>query len=307
MKVLIGVLCSESVSSAEVVRCVRSVYEQESHPFDYRVRVICNTNDSRYTETITAALQDAMPDSDWCVFETASNGGNGMGHNSVMDHYKQWHEDESWTHLMMIDGDDFYYPCAFECIDEIYSLVEFDYLSNMQFTDSIRVHETHQDHKEVVPGVWLHSDFNRRHPIPSYVYHDGYHCSGGEVTLCVSTRAVMCDLKHMEIPNIPDDFTHMLRALKASVEGKLVYVNTDCNDVYVYDKTNPVGTTNQPSFIFDPDGWPEAERELLRGNTFASIRGLNRQSLPWVTIPQVMMPEDKIAFVKENLINKGQY
>jgi hypothetical protein len=84
-------------------------------------------------------------------------------------------------------------------------------------------------------------------------------------------------------------------------------VNTDCNDVYVYDKTNPIGTTNQPEFVFSPDRWPEAERQLLRGNTFECLRDFNRQQLPWVTIPQIMSPEEKIDFVKANLINKGQF
>jgi len=301
VKALVVPLCSTTVSEEELLRCVNSVVDQEYHPFDWDLKVVCNTNDDDYYNGIKGAVKNFE------VVKTKSNGGNGMGHNSVLDLYKSMYKKENYTHLIMIDGDDFYYPCAFESIGDLNQIVDFDYLSNMQITDSVRCHETQQPHKEVIPGAWLHSYFNFRSPIPSYTYWDGHNCTGGEVTLAISSRAVECDLKHLEVPNIPDDFTHMLWALKAHVEGKLLFVNTDCNDVYVYDKTNPIGTTNQPEFVFSPDQWPEAERQLLRGNTFNCLRDFNRQQLPWVTIPQIMSPDEKVDFVRSKLINKGQF
>lgn len=300
-KCMVVVLCSESVSPEEVLRCVDSINAQEDY-FPYNVAINVNSNDKEYynkVHKITRHKKDF-------IFQSPSNGGNGMGHNASLEYFESLADQEKFSHLIMIDGDDYYYPCAFECIHEISELVPFDYLSNMQVTDSVRLHETNQMHKEVVPGVWLHSNFNFRFPIPDYEYYDGWNCHGGEVTLCLSKRAVECGLLHLTTPNIPDDYTHMLYALKAHVERKLLFVNTDCNDVYVYDKTNPVGTTNQPGFKFNPDDWPEEDRNLLRGPTFQCLRGVNRKNLPWVTIPQVMDPSEKIDFVKENLINKGQ-
>lgn len=286
---LVMPLCSDGITPAEVLRCVESIVNQEYQPFPFFVQIMVNTNSDAYFESIRLL---GYP----CVW-SESNGGNGKGHNSVLEYFRLNYAEE-WSHLTMIDADDYLYPSAFEALDDIANLIEFDYLSNMQITDSVRTHETQQTHLPVIPGVWLHSNFNRRYPIPDYRYYDGYNCSGGEVTLCISAKAVECDLKHMEIPMIPDDFTHMLWALKAHVEGKLLFVNTDTNDFYIYDKSRDSSTTNQREFVFDPDMWPVVERDLLRGPTFRCLLGLSRQQLPWVTIPQIMMPDDKLAFIE---------
>ena len=146
MKVLVVPLCSTTVSKEELLRCVNSVIDQEYHPFEWDMKVVCNTNDDNYYNEINGAVKDFE------VVKTESNGGNGMGHNSVLDLYKSLYQKENYTHLIMVDGDDFYYPCAFECIDDIHQILDFDYLSNMQVTDSVRCHETHQPHtKGVVP------------------------------------------------------------------------------------------------------------------------------------------------------------
>ena len=312
MKILIVPLCSDSVSVDEVLRCVRSIRNQDSYPdsFDYEIKIVCNTNDMSYYDAVVKWVNELYEDIE--IIRTKSNGGNGKGHNSVLALFRETYQEHGYTHLMMIDADDFYYPSAFEALDNIFEVCpDFDYLSNMQTTDSVRIYRgpvpAPQPTMEMQKNVWLHSNFNYRFPIPSYVYWDGHNCHGGEVTLCLSAKAVECDLLHLETPNIPDDYTHMLWALKAHVEGRLKFVNTDTNDVYVYDKTNPVGTTNQPGFMFNPDDWPQQDRELLRGNTFECLRNFNRQSLPWVTVPQILQPSDKADFILTNLINKGQF
>ncbi len=288
---LVMPLCSEGISPAEVLRCVESVEKkQDYYPFLFSVRIMVNTNSEEYYKSIR--------DLGYPCFRSDSNGGNGRGHNCVLDYFRIEHEREGWSHLTMIDADDYLYPSAFEALDDIANVCDFDYLSNMQITDSVRTHETQQTHLEVTPGVWLHSNFNRRYAIPDYKYYDGHNCTGGEVTLCLSAKAVMCNLRHMEVPMIPDDFMHMLRALKAHVEGKLLFVNTDCNDVYVYDKSRDSSTTNQREFVFNPDQWPAEERSLLRGPVFRQLLGFSRQQLPWVTIPQLMDPDDKVAYIK---------
>lgn len=302
-KVLIVPLCSVGVLPQEVDRCIKSIKFQDEINFDWDIKVVCNTNSDEYYQLIKKVVGGSYE-----TIKTPSNGGNGMGHNSVLELFKKVRDTEAFTHLIMIDADDYYYPCAFQAYDDLLRLVpDVDYLSNMQFADSVRRYRGHypgnQPRMEIAQDIWLHSNFNYRFPITPYVYWDGVNCHGGEVTLLLSANAVECDLKHLETPGIPDDYTHMLWALKAYVEGRIKFVNTDCNDIYIYDKTNPVGTTNQPTFKFNPRDWPAKDRELVCGETFECLRNFTRFNIPWVTIPQIFFPEEKARFILNNLLH----
>lgn len=300
MKFLIAPLCSDLTRPLEVTRCVNSVHDQEDHPFEWDVKVVCNTNDEKYYDTINKIVPDHE------VVRTESNGGNGMGHNSVLQLFRDRYRDEGYTHLIMIDADDLFYPCAFGAIDDLLMLdPSIDYCGVGPNADSVRRGPSNdpQRHLELVPGVWLHSNFNWRSPVPTYPLYAGIEngCPGGEVTLFVSANAVERDLHHLEYPMIPDDFTHMLWAIKHHLLGNLRYVSTDTNDVYVYDKTNSVGTTNQPEFKFDPNQWPSEAVDYVRTN-FSDIVGVTRAHLPYLTLPQVMYPGEKADFVRDALL-----
>ena len=52
MKALVVPLCSTTVSKDELLRCVNSVVDQEYHPFDWDMKVVCNTNDDDYYNEI---------------------------------------------------------------------------------------------------------------------------------------------------------------------------------------------------------------------------------------------------------------
>lgn len=300
--VLFVPLCSDNTKTAEIQRCVNSILGQEFHPFDWDLKVVCNTNDPETFLRIKKAVPVHFE-----VIQTESNGGNGKGHNSVLDLFKNRYRESGFTHLVMIDGDDFYYPSAFECIDELMGIAPWaDYMSVGQHADSVRRIEGPVNNPKVVPivdDIYLLSDLNFRYPIKPFSYWDGANCPGGEVTLYLTANAVECDLKHLEYPMIPDDYTHMLWAVKAHVKGRMVYCNTDCNDIYVYDKTNPIGTTNQPEFRFQFKDWPADARELVTGQTFECLRNVTRQDLPFVTLPQIGFAEDKVSFIRDNLIS----
>jgi hypothetical protein len=93
----------------------------------------------------------------------------------------------------------------------------------------------------------------------------------------------------------------MLWAMKHHVLGNLKYVSTDTTDIYVYDKTRPTGTTNQPTFKFNPADWPAEAREYLFGN-FADIVGITKGHLPFLTLPPIFFPGEKCDFVRDQLL-----
>ena len=300
MKFLVAPLCSDLTKPEEVVRCINSVRDQEEHPFDWDIKVVANTNDDEYAESIRTAVGDVE------VVQTESNGGNGMGHNSVLQLFRDRYREEGYTHLIMIDADDALYPCAFEVIDNLLILDPgIDYCGVGSNADSVRrgTHPQPGRSIELVPGIHLHSNFNYRYPIPMNPIYAGIEngCPGGEVTLFVSANAVERDLYHLEWPMIPDDFTHLLWAMKHHLLGNLRYVSTDTTDVYLYDKTNSVGTTNQPEFKFDPRQWPAAAVEYVRTN-FSDIVGVTRGHFPFLTLPPVMFPGEKVDWARDQLL-----
>ena len=300
MKFLIAPLCSDLTKPEEVQRCVKSILSQDDFPFDFAIKIVCNTNDPEYYLKIKNAVGVHHE-----VVQTESNGGNGMGHNSVLQLFRERCDIEGYTHLIMIDGDDFLYPSAFEAINDLLMLdPDIDYCGVGMNADSVRRGSSPNGSSMLVqPGIHLHSNFNNRYPIPMNPIYAGIEngCPGGEVTLFLSAKAVECDLLHLEYPMIPDDFTHMLWAVKHHVMGNLKYVSTDITDVYVYDKTNSVGTTNQAEFKFDPRLWPAEAVEYVRTN-FADIVGITRGHLPFLTLPPIMFPGEKADFVRDNLL-----
>jgi len=300
VKFLIAPLCSDLTRPLEVTRCVNSIRDQEEHPFEWDVKVVCNTNDDAYHKTIDDIISEHE------VIRTESNGGNGMGHNSVLQLFRDRYRDEGYTHLIMIDADDLLYPCAFEVISDILMLApETDYCGVGSNADSVRRGPSGNPNGsiELIPGIHLHSNFNWKYPVPTYPIYAGIEngCPGGEVTLFVSANAVERDLHHLEYPMIPDDFTHMLWGIKHHLLGNLQYVSTDTTDIYVYDKTNSVGTTNQPEFKFDPKQWPAEAVDYVRDN-FSDIVGVTRAHLPFLTLPPVLFPGEKCDFVRDQLL-----
>jgi len=295
MKFLIVPLCSDQNHPLEVVRCIQSITDQYEKPFDIDIKVVANTNDPDYTKRVQVAIGD-----DYEVIQSESNGGNGKGHNSVLKLFRDTYVKEGYTHLIMIDGDDYFYPCAFEAIDELLMLdPDIDYCGVGSNADSVRRGPSPDGRSMLVrPGIHLHSNFNNRSPIPMNPLYDGQACPGGEVTLFLSAKAVECDLIHLEYPMIPDDFTHLLWAVKHHVMGNLKYVSTDCNDIYVYDKTTDHGVTNDPNFKFAPYQWPDGAWQYVLDN-FADIVGITRGHMPFITIPQIMYPGEKRDFVDD--------
>jgi len=139
-----------------------------------------------------------------------------------------------------------------------------------------------------------------RIPVQPYVFWNGEKIPGGEVTLCMTTKAVKANIRSLEGENRCDDYFFMLKAVAAHLRKEINFVSTDCNDIYVYDCTQESITRGTNDYD-ENLGWPFDKNGLVLGelkrDEYKVLNGITRQHLPYVTMPQVWGIEDKKKYV----------
>ena len=311
MKVCVAVLTYHKIPNDKLERCIWSIESQENVPsdFDFDVHIVVNSLDENYYPQIEEYFGKEQG---YDVVETESDGHCGRGKNSVYDYYKSIRVENEYTHLMLIDGDDYYYPMAFKCVYDLWLKSEFDYLSGTSpFVDSLRTAPP-QDGRPTIKAaadlyVWSFLDI-RPVPMQGYTYWDGRNILGGEPYLCVSNKVVDADIRYLEGDTITDDYFHLLDAILAHLDGKIRFVNTDCNEIYVYDCSNDTSLTRKDK-QFDPElGWPYDLNGLVKKTTqrdrYIRLKQerINRHHVHYSTLPQIWGADEKAKFVAENHI-----
>ena len=172
VKYLVGILCSSNVPLLK--ESFMTVVNQQNFD-DYEIVIIVNTLNEKFYQDIMKEFDNHKYDKLRRIIRTESNGYPGKGHNSVL---KTFYKDYRYENLIMLDGDDFFYPNALERINDIqYSeksdiialyanskikndissinqIVKDDYTTNFNVNINYNVHEQ--------PGVkHICDDFNK--------------------------------------------------------------------------------------------------------------------------------------------------
>jgi len=193
-------------------------------------------------------------------------------------------------------------------INQIHEKSNFDFLSGMaHHVDSIRPVAPPDARPDISynDNRWVWSFVENRVPVFPYLFWDGQKIPGGEVTLCLSNKAAENEtLRCLEGANRVDDYFFLLKAIIAHINHDLVFVSTDCNDIYIYDCTRG-SITQGTQDDYDPTlGWPYDKNGLVlsevKKTEYEVLDGITRQHLPYVTMPQVWGVEQKSEYLKEN-------
>ena len=298
-KLAVYVLTYHKHSKSHLERCFWSI---ENQPTEVKYDVVVNYNSTE--PDYFDELKEIIPE-DYTLIKTESDGYTGKGTNSCLEHYRKNYKKNGWTHMCVIDGDDYYYPMAFDLINEIHEKSNFDYLSGMaHHVDSLRPMPPFRDDPRKVypyqPKRWLWSFVENRLPVYPYLFWSGEQIPGGEVTLCMSTKAVKADIRSLEGPNRCDDYFFMLDAIVAHLNKEINFVSTDCNDIYIYDCTQE-GITRGTDDFDEERGWPFDKDGLVysavNNEKYKVLEGITRQYLPYVTMPQVWTHREKCEYV----------
>lgn len=96
-----------------LVRCLKSMTNQRKVNFEYKILVNVNTLNEDYYKLVLEQIPKLfdLQKQNIEIVRTESNGRPGKGHNSCLELFKQRLE---YDYLTMIDGDDLYYPVAFQ-------------------------------------------------------------------------------------------------------------------------------------------------------------------------------------------------
>jgi hypothetical protein len=300
-RLAVFVLTYHNHTKEQLDRCLWSIEEQEI--IDFEPFIVVNSTDKTYFQKVQEWFGD-----DYSVIETESDGYTGKGTNSVIEYYRESLISE-FSHMCIIDGDDYYYPMAFDLINQIHEKSNFDFLSGMSpHPDSLRTTPPN-DQRPAVPykeGRWVWTFGELRVPVyPSLFWiNEGKRIPGGEITLCLSNKAAKNEkLKCLEGPNRVDDYFFLLNGIISHMNKEFVFVSTDCNDIYIYDCAGD--SISQGDHKFDSKlGWPfDVDGLVLSESTkekYRVLEGITRQHLPYVTMPQVWDMDQKVKYLKEN-------
>ena len=152
MRILSLVLTSSDIYLLE--KCVNSVLEQQKDGliFEYDTKIIVNTLTESYYERVKKKYETR----DVEVIRTESNGYPGKGHNSCLQYFKE----TTYDYMTMIDGDDMYYPCAFQIFSNMLKKVPDIDLLHIQLNDKITIKQPTTLHSKLKYNFNLVSSFN---------------------------------------------------------------------------------------------------------------------------------------------------
>ena len=110
MKCLITLLTS--YNEFILYHSYKSIVNQLDHNIDYTIIIIVNSLNKSYYNDVCKKFKHIIVE----IIQTESNGKPGMGHNSVINIFKNKKE---YDYLIPIDGDDFLYPYALHQLHKI--------------------------------------------------------------------------------------------------------------------------------------------------------------------------------------------
>ena len=120
IKYLLTILCSSKLDLLKL--CFESANNQINFT-DYDIYIVINTLDEIFYNQVIQHFKNHTYNKLKKIIRTDSNGKPGKGHNSLLEIFKR---ETNYEYLLILDGDDFYYPCAIERINQIKNKTNFD-------------------------------------------------------------------------------------------------------------------------------------------------------------------------------------
>ena len=120
VKYLLTILCSSKIDLLKL--CFESANNQLNFT-DYDIFIVVNTLNEIFYNEVMEYFKNHKYDKLKKIIRTESNGKPGKGHNSLLEIFKR---EINYDYLLILDGDDFYYPLAIERINMIREKSNFD-------------------------------------------------------------------------------------------------------------------------------------------------------------------------------------
>jgi len=306
MKVLSIILTSSKYKL--LLRCIDTVINQYPVNFQYDIVINVNTKNEEYFKKVSEEIPKIYKNNNLIIIRTKSNGYPGKGHNSCLDIFKN---NKHYDYLFMIDGDDMYYPCAFQRFEKF--LTKYPDMDVLHMMLNDRVHFSNDDsfnYKNLALNYKLISAFEDSqnwwitHKMDSpFIGLIGDNKTPSRIILC--SRKIFettIPIQYSEDMKLYDDYIAFLSLYESQLRKEL---NTySCSDTYIY-LYNSLNDESA-SYKFKDKKYEQKvwEREMLK-YTNVLKDNWNIKKLPFAVInrPENYTTFDKLLYCEQYVIN----
>ncbi len=303
MKFLVIVLTSSHICFLE--RAVNSIITQKDNNLSYDIMINVNTLDKNYFPEVVNKLKNTVK----YIVETKSNGKPGMGHNSCLELFKNHTE---YTHLIILDGDDLFYPYAFYQYQQILNKnPELDIL-HLMINDKIStIDHADKDSIDIIGKYKFYTNMREANNWWEVVNLENPYekplseCRTPSRILLVSQNIFNTDIpiEYCNNCKLYDDFKAFLSIIENQYTNKLNTMVTSILSIYCYNANNTESSTfNFKEYNMDNEN--KFFNEYKNNYTNISKNWDLYKTVPYIKFdePINFLFQDKINFCVDNVI-----
>lgn len=238
VKILVCALTSNKLNLLH--RCVKSIDDQQPVQFEYQKCIVVNTVNEDYYKQVIEHYQKR---DDWLVVRTESNKRPGKGHNSVI--WEVFKDRPEYEYLIMIDGDDLFYKCAFQVIER--SLDKEPDILHLMLNDYISIIDKPRLRSVKLKGNFkLYGSFNEEKnwwktiPVKNPYKYPIQYCKT-PTRIVLASRNIFdttIPIKYSEKMKLYDDYMCFLGIYEAHLRNELNIYAISNSYIYHYNATN---------------------------------------------------------------------
>ncbi len=298
---LLVLILSSDITYLE--RAVQSVQRQLPSDFEVELKIIVNSTNSNYVEDVVNNFSEIH------IIETVSNGNPGKGHNSCLQFFNA---NPEFDYLTILDGDDLFYPVAFQRMSEYLKKYTFDILHSMT-NDKIIYHDFHSsNYKYIAYNFKLIGSFdffvnqwklNKCLPNPFENVYQNTVTTPSRIIL-TNRKILQSTIKYDEDLSVFDDMIAFFHLYESTINKEITSLAVCDSYIYHYNLLNEL---NVSSKLKEYKNW-KGEMQLLRQKiqlcNFKHVPKWELYKLPFGSIakPTNFTTEDKLSFCLEKIV-----
>ena len=293
------------LTSSDVKKARRTYENLKNSPksITMDIDIVVNTLNKTYINEVREEFKKDKV----LIVETESNGLCEKGKNSVLDHFRN-HKNH-YDYLMPIDGDDFFYPSAFEQYEKALS-VGPDILG-LQIADELinvsPVVESQYIHKvndKIALHSWNDEEWNLSAKFPKDINKPVLNQTTPDRTMFLSER-ILKEEKGLYFPEnliYYDDYSFNVRLFEAALNRNYSYAQFSNSYCYIYDKTD--SNTVSKTKIDDADAVNKAFVESIQWYAERCNFEVDFRIIPFLRteLPKKFSHADKISFLRKSIL-----
>ena len=314
MKVLSVILTSSKFDL--LIRSINSVVNQYKVNFEYKIIINVNTLNEQFYQKVLEEIPKLydMNKLNMEIIRTESNGRPGKGHNSCLELFKQ---KTQYDYLTILDGDDLYYPCAFQRFEKY--IQKYPKLDLLHLMLNDRVHFNNEEDytsKKLLLNYKLIGGFTNTENW--WKSHDMKNPFNGKIAdNKTPSRIILCSrnifnttypITYSENARLYDDYVAFCSFYEAQLRNEINTYSCSDTHIYLYNSLNDFSVSykfSQKDHNDEQKMWEDDTKNY----TLVKNHNWKIHELPYaiVELPTNFKTLDKILFCQKEVTNYELY